>query len=48
MGNMTKFAAEQHERIARHTSALNVAILLDGLKFIPDNRYMFKNADTSL
>ena len=34
MGNITKFAAEQHERVARYTSARNAAILLDGLKFI--------------
>ena len=27
MGNITKFAAEQHERVARNTSALNAAII---------------------
>ena len=42
---MTKFAAEQHERIAKHTSALNEAIFKEGLKFIQDNRYFLKNAD---
>ena len=40
---MTKFAAEQIERIARNINVLNAAILLDGSKFIQD-RYLLKNA----